>query len=275
MITAQSPVEELPADVNTLRQMVLQLLSDVDDKTHRLQDLQSQLDWFKRHMFGRRSEKLDPNQQVLFDILEEELRGKQQEEDAKQATTQEPSFSEVTSQKKSRRNGRKPLPKDLPRERIEHNPAEEDMICEGCGCRKQRIGEEVTEELDYVPASFVVREHVRGKYACKSCQEGVVIGDLPARPIEKGRPGTGLLAHIVTSKYADHLPLHRQEGIFGRHGIDIRRSTMCDWVGQSAELLSPIVKEMKRRILVSPKIHTDDSATSEGWRVQWESNPPG
>ena len=86
-----------------------------------------------------------------------------------------------------------------------------------------------------------------------------MIADLPALPIEKGRPGTGLLSHILVSKYADHLPLHRQEGIFKRHGLDIRRSTMCDWVGQSADLLRPLVKEMKRQILLSTKIHTDDT----------------
>ncbi|MFC1783639.1 IS66 family transposase, partial [Planctomycetota bacterium] len=166
----------------------------------------------------------------------------------------------VKDTKASGRNGRKPLPKDLPRERIEHLPDQDALRCQTCGCQKQRIGEEITEQLDYVPASFVVRQHVRGKYACKACQDGVVIADLPARPIEKGRPGVGLLAHILTSKYADHLPLHRQEGIFKRHGLDIRRSTMCDWVGQSAELLAPLVKEMKRQILLSAKIHTDDTS---------------
>jgi len=259
MITAKTPIEELPNDVNILKQMVLQLLSDMDDKTHRLQDLQSQLDWFKRHTFGRKSEKYDPNEKLLFDILNK-LENVQQKPPV--GSDGDNAFSpkdEVKDTKPSHRNGRKPLPKDLPREQIEHIPDQDALFCKTCGQEKQRIGEEITEELNYVPASFVVRQHVRGKYACKACQEGVVIADLPARPIEKGRPGTGLLAHILTSKYGDHLPLHRQEGIFARHGIDIRRSTMCDWVGQSAELLVPIVKEMKRQLLLSPKIHTDDT----------------
>ena len=254
MITAKTPVTNLPTDINTLQQMVLQLLADVDAKTHRLQDLQNQLDWLKRHTFGRRSEKYDPNQKLLFEALEEQLKSRQSELLESQRS------SDAAKKKESRRNGRKPLPPELPRDRIEHIPEKDVLLCTTCGQQKQRFGEEVTEELDYVPASFVVRQHVRGKYACKTCQDGVVIADLPARPIEKGRPGTGLLSHILVSKYGDHLPLHRQEGIFKRHGIDIRRSTMCDWVGHSADLLRPLVHEMKRQILVSPKIHTDDTS---------------
>ena len=142
---------------------------------------------------------------------------------------------------------------------MEHHPPKEQQVCSECGHHKEIIGEEVTEQLDYVPASFVVRQHVRYKYACKHCQEGVCIADLPAFPIEKGRPGSGLLAHVLTSKYADHLPLHRMEGIFARHGVDLQRSTLCDWVGACADLLCPIVKELHRQILRSAKIHTDDT----------------
>jgi len=209
------------------------------------------LEWFKRHMFGRRSEKLSPDQLTLFQGMT-----------AEQTTTPEESSQEPTDvpvKSKKHLNGRRPLQEDLPRERIEYHPPKEDLICSCCGQAKQAIGEEVTEELDYVPASFVVREHVRVKYACKNCQEGVVIADLPARPIEKGRPGPGLLAHVLTSKYGDHLPLHRQEGIWKRHGVDIKRSTMCDWVRDCADLLSPIVRYMQTVILRSKKIHTDDT----------------
>jgi transposase len=258
IITAKTPAEKLPDDIHLLKQMVLQLLADVDDKAHRLQDLQHQLEWFKRHTFGRKSEKYDPKEKLLFDLLDKIEAVEKETSLGNEATGRQP--GKTTKAKPSRRNGRKPLPADLPRERIEHTPSPEALQCSACGKEKQRIGEEVTEELDYVPASFVVRRHVRGKYACKHCQDGVVIADLPARPIEKGRPGTGLLSHILTSKYSDHLPLHRQEGIFQRHGIDLRRSTMCDWVGQCAELLSPLVHEMKRQILLSSKIHTDDTS---------------
>lgn len=243
MVKTKSPDIKLPQDVATLQQMVVQLLADVDD-------LNKQLAYFKRYVFGRRSEKLDPSQLILFEAL-----GAQAQE-----PPQETSVAAATAKKRNANHkGRRPLPADLPRERIEHHPSKEELICRLCGNHKEIIGEEVTEQLDYVPASFVVRQHVRYKYACKICQENVSIANLPAFPIEKGRPGSGLLAHVLTSKYADHLPLHRLEGIFARHGIDIQRSTLCDWVAACAELLSPIVGEIKRQILKSQKIHTDDT----------------
>jgi transposase len=242
VIDAHTPVEQLPDDIHVLRRMVLQLLANVDN-------LQHELGWYKRHLFGRRSEKLDPNQQMLFDLLGAAL-------EERQGASQAPAKN--TCPKPSRRNGRVPLPPHLPRERIEYHPSEQDLQCPVCGQRKEAMGEEVTEQLDYVPASFIVRQHVRVKYTCKTCQEGVVIADLPARPIEKGRPGEGLLAQVLTSKYCDHTPLHRQAMIYRRHGVEIHRSTLCDWVREGTTLLTPLVQEMHRQLLRSPKIHTDD-----------------
>lgn len=242
-IDARTPAEQLPADIHVLRQMVLQLLANVDR-------LQHELGWYQRHLFGRRSEKLDPNQQLLFDLLDQALQERQ---------TVSPSRVPQAPAPPAQRHGRVPLPPHLPRERIEYHPPQETLVCPRCGQSKERMGEEITEQLDYVPASFIVRQHVRVKYACKKCQEGVVIADLPARPIEKGRPGEGLLAHVLTSKYGDHLPLHRLEAIFQRHGVTLARSTLCDWVGESATLLTPLVQEMHRQILLSPKLHTDDT----------------
>ena len=262
MVKFKAPTVELPEDVSTLQAMILQLLSDVNEKNRQIDDLQNQLEWFKRHVFGRRSEKLAPNQLTLFQGMTAE------QETPSEESIQKP--ADVSGRSKKHLNGRRPLLEHLPRERIEYHPPQEDLICSCCGQTKQAIGEEVTEELDYVPASFVVRQHVRIKYACKNCQEGVVIVDLPARPIEKGRPGPGLLAHVLTSKYGDHLPLHRQEGIFKRHGVDIKRSTMCDWVRDCADLLSPIVHYMQKIILESKKIHTDDTPVpvQDGSRTQ-------
>jgi len=250
VINKQSSPDQLPDNVHTLREMVLTLLADVDDKNVRLMDLESQLAWFKRHTFGRRSEKYPVDHPVLFDLLGQD--------EAPSEAPEAPAKTEP-SEGESRRNGRKPLPAHLPREQVEHPVCEEDLTCDQCGCRKERIGQEVSEELDYIPASFVVREHIRPKYACKQCQGGVVIAEMPDRPIDKGRAGTGLFSHVIVSKYADHLPLHRQESIYQRHGLDLRRSTLCDWVAQSADLLRPLVEEMKRRILQSPKLHTDDT----------------
>jgi transposase len=235
---------ELPEDVDTLQQMVVRLLADVDD-------LNQQLAWYKRYVFGRRSEKVDPSQLTLFESPIAES-----EEPPQQSPVAAPSGPK---KRNGNHKGRRPLPAELPRERIEHHPPKQQRVCSGCGNPKEIIGETITEQLDYVPASFVVRQHVRYKYACKLCQQDVSIAELPAFAIEKGRGGSGLLAHVLTSKYADHLPLHRMEGIFARHGIDLRRSTLCDWVAACAELLRPIVTEIKRHILKSTKIHTDDT----------------
>jgi transposase len=257
MIKTKTPTVELPEDISTLQAMVLQLLSDVNEKNRQIDDLKNQLEWFKRHVFGRRSEKLSPNQLTLFQGMTADQYEGEEQDIASEESNQR--LTDVSGKPKKHLNGRRPLSEDLPRERIEYHPPKEDLICSCCGQPKHAIGEEVTEELDYVPASFIVRQHVRIKYACKNCQEGVVIADLPARPIEKGRPGPGLLANVLTSKYSDHLPLHRQEGIFKRHGVDIKRSTMCDWVRDCADLLSPIVRYMQKIILQSKKIHTDDT----------------
>ena len=230
-----------------------QLLEALATMGRENQDLRNQLAWLRKRLFGPRAERLDPDQ-LRLEFME-------QEDVPPPFVDEAPDDEESPDRrkKKGRRNGRAPLPKDLPRKRVEYHPDPEDLVCSCCRGEKDRIGEEVTEELEYVPASMFVFEHVRVKYACRACEEGVVLGDLPPRPIEKGRPGPGLLAHVVTSKYGDHLPLNRLEGIFGRHGVSIARSTMCDWVRDVASLLSPIVSEMRRGLLRTDLLQTDDT----------------
>ncbi len=251
VITAGTSEKHLPEDVQTLRKMVLTLLDDVSHKDIKLLDLESQLAWLKRHTFGRRSEKYPVDHPTLFDLVAQG--------DLSTTSPKEPS-QEKKHPKKTKRNGRSPLPPHLPREEVTYPICEEERTCDHCGKVKDQMGQEVTEELDYVPASFVVRQHIRPKYACKQCQDGVIIADLPDRPIDKGRAGTGLFSQVIVSKYGDHLPLNRQEEIYKRHGVELRRSTLCDWVAQCAYLLRPIALEMKREILLSPKIHTDDTS---------------
>jgi len=221
--------------------------------------LEKQIQALVKRIYGRKSEKIDPNQLLLF---QQELLNESMEAVEKERT--DPAHSSVIDfeepdKRKKKRNGRSPLPKKLPRERILHEPSSEELICPCCNKERCRIGEEITEELEYIPARLYVKEHVRGKYACRECEEGVVIGELPPRPIEKGRPGVGLLAHVAVSKYADHLPLYRQEKIFKREGVDISRSTLCEWIGWIAELLSPIVKELKNNLLEEILIQSDDT----------------
>jgi len=220
--------------------------------------LRERLEELLRARYGPKAERIDPNQlQMPFaDLIDVVLQECEAEMPPQGGGVPDDETAPPAPRKRGA-HGRKPLPKDIPRVRIEHHPAEK--TCAGCQRELQRIGEEVTEELDWQPASFSVTEHVRPKYACRHCQEGVIIAELPPRPIEKGRPGPGLLANVLVSKYADHLPLHRLEGIFGRYGIELSRSTMCDWVRDCAELFTPIVKEQKRSVLESGVLHVDDT----------------
>ena len=231
--------------------MVLTLLVQIDD-------INGQIFYLKRQLFGKKSEKLDPNQRLLFEELYNDLQAQvDQQEESEDA-------EETTTKKKKKKNathpGRKPFPKDLPRETIVIEPDAEELVCPDCHGQKEQIGSEVSERLEFVPCSVYVEQTVRPKYACKCCQGNISIAPLPARVIDKGIAGEGLLAHVITSKYCDHLPLKRLEGMLKRHGIDFNTSTMCDGVGHGAEVLSPITKRMHELILQSPKINTDDTA---------------
>ena len=232
--------EELPSEVSLLHEMIVGL------EEHN-RDLQRQLEWFKRHVFGKRTERLvtDPSQLSLLP----------QEE----TLAAEESKQEISAHARKKHPGRREIPEDVPKERIEYLP--EVTTCGGCGKELSRIGEEITKELDYQPANLLLREHVRVKLACQCCKSGVMIGVLPrAIPlIEKGRVGPGLLAQIVTSKYCDHLPLHRLEAIFKRQGVTIPRSTQCDWVAQAAGLLEPVYKELLKEAKTSGYVQMDET----------------
>jgi transposase len=211
--------------------------------------LQHQLEQLLRQRFGKKGEHVDADQLLLFapDIVEVPAPGPAPEVDP------------TTPPAKPRNGGRKPLPASLPRQRIVHDVPLEDRACPECGLERRKIGEETREQLEYVPASLVVLEHVRPKYACRCCEAHVVIAPRLPEPIEKGLPGTGLLAHVAVSKFADHLPLYRLEGIFQRNGVELARSTMCDWMATVGELLEPIVGAMIRRVLASKVVGTDDT----------------
>jgi transposase len=258
-ITAKTSADELPNDLETLRRMVLLLLANIDELAHEKLNLQNQLENMKRRLFGRRSEKLDENQLLLFAELLQQMQNPSMVSPPSMPEIIPDSKSHETKKPRPKPTGRKPLPKDLPRKRTEILPPMEERHCAIHDCDKKRIGEEVTEELEFIPASFYVHEIVRPKFACELCESNISIAELPARPIDKGLAGPGLLAYILTSKYADHLPLNRLEGIIARSGVDIARSTMCQWVAACSDLLTPIVNEMKKHVLESKKIHTDDT----------------
>lgn len=166
------------------------------------------------------------------------------------------------------KHGRAKLPEALPRIPIEHDLKPEEKLCPCCGLERCRIGKEVTEQLEYFPASFQVLQHIRYKYACKPCAQGcdrcdskaqIEIAEKPDQPINKGLPGPGLLAHVITSKLGDHLPLYRLERIFARHDVHIARSTMCAWMLATGELVQPLADLMATRVRESKVIHTDET----------------
>lgn len=205
----------------------------------------------KQDKYGRKADVLSddktgilPGFEDLFDEIFEEKKDEAEE------------FEKPLGKRKKK--GRKALPKNLPRHREIHDLSAEEKIC-ACGCALQKIGEEVSERLDYVPAQAIVIEIVRFKYACKSCEEGVKISPVPLQAIPKGIPTAGLLAHILTSKYVDHLPLYRQSNMLQRIGVDISRGTMSGWVLKCGELLSPLRDLLKEHIVSDTYVRADET----------------
>ena len=246
----------LPDDIETAHRLIRELLETLRQQAHLNDTLRHQLEQLLRRIYGRKSEKLDPNQLLLF--AREILEAAGPETPPEPGPT--PAPGPAPAKPPAKGHGRKPLPAGLPRKRIVHDVPLEERLCPDCGGERGCIGEEVREQLEYVPASMIVHQHVRPKYACKDCQGNVVIAERLPEPIEKGLPGPGLLAHVAVSKYADHLPLYRQEGILKRFGVELARSTMCSWMAATADLLAPIVRAMLKRVLTSVVIQSDDTS---------------
>ena len=242
---------QLPSDVGTLQEMIRELLDLLHSRTRQVEVLQHRLEALLRARFGSRAEKLDPAQLRLF--AEQILAEAEQMAAEPLEGTERPGRSR-------KGHGRRKLPENLPVKREVIDVPAEERVCPCCGKEMVQIGEETNRKLDFVPASLYILEQARPKYACPHCQEGgVVIADNPRQAIEKGLPGPGLLAQVITSKYSDHLPLHRQEEIFARFGVEIPRSTQCGWMASAANLLSPVVDLMAERVLTGQSIHTDDT----------------
>jgi transposase len=237
----------LPDDLATAHSLIGELTRTVHHQNQLIAKLHHQLEQLLRQKFGRKGEAADPAQLLLFaaDIVEPPAPG--------------PASDAKPAPPNPRDGGRNPLPASLPRKRVVHDVTPEGRACPECGLERRKIGEETREQLEYVPASLVILEHVRPKYACKCCEAHVVIAPRLPEPIEKGLPGTGLLAHVAVSKFADHLPLYRLEGIFRRNEVELARSTMCDWMATVAGLPEPIVAAMTRRVLASKVVGTDDT----------------
>lgn len=231
--------------------LLLKLLEEQVEQNKKLQEelsqLRHQLATLQIMLFGQKSEKkrnLSKEPPIEHTAQENKLR----------ATPSQP------VQESENKSGRRSLPIHLEREKIKHDIPEEERVCPNCQIYLHCIGKEVTEQLDFIPARLIVKEHIRYKYGCRCCKRHVATAPLPSQPIDKALAGSGLLAEVLVNKYQDALPLYRQQQRWARLGYELPRSTLCDWVMQCAERLQPIVEAMKLQCLLpARKIHTDDT----------------
>jgi len=242
--------EALKALVLAKHSESLEQHKELTSSTHEIEHLKLVIEKYRRMIFGRKSEKLTAQLEQLEFRLEELETAQAAEETAQAATEATQPSSTRTDSKRRSRPARKPLPEDLPREVVTHLPPHSN--CPDCGGALRQFGEDVSEQLERIPASFKVIRHVRPKFACPGC-ESVVEAPAPARPIDRGLPGPALLAH------ADHQPLYRQSQIYAREGVDLDRSTLAGWVGAASELLTPLVDQIRKHVLAAAKIHADDT----------------
>ncbi|MBV9383093.1 MAG: IS66 family transposase, partial [Streptosporangiaceae bacterium] len=279
--------------------MIVELAATLRQERQDKEALRQRLDLLLRRLYGPKSERVNPDQLLLFADADDDAAP------ASDPDTSAPAASAPERPPRKRRcrpHGRRPLPAQLPRRPLHHELSEAERICR-CGQARVDIGTEVTEQLDWQPASYFVWQHLTHKYVCPQCAgrheeaamatsdetprtlpaaadppgaaaaatdapatgaappigPAIVTAPKPAMPIAKGLPGPGLLAHIIVSKYFDHLPLYRQEHIFQRHGLVLKRSTTCDWMAACAELLRPLYDLMVTVVLQSVWLHTDDT----------------
>lgn len=252
--------QALPNDVAVLKRIIADQASALAEKDHllslkaqRIAILEEFVRLHKLKNFCASSEK-SPSQQEMFNeaelsvVAEEVLAEREAEREAQ---------SVLAAGAPREKAGRKPLPAGLPRIRVEHPASDTDKICD-CGCQRVEIGEETSEQLDIIPARIQVIVNVRKKYACRQC-ETVKTVPLPPQPIPKSNAAPGLLAHVAVAKYQDALPLHRQEAILNRSGIDIPRNTLAQWMIKCGDLIQPLINLLEDRLIAYPVIHCDET----------------
>jgi transposase len=242
----------LPDDVEALKSLVLERARALEvaealciSQKLELEKLRFQIAVLKRERYGRSSEQLD--QQLIQMQLSIE--------DLEMSLAERPREIRPAPKEVGEKPARRALPPHLPREEIVHGSP---CNCPDCGGTMRVLGEDVSEMLEYVPGRYKAIRHVRPKLSCPHCQK-IVQASAPSRPIARGLAGPGFLAHVLVSKYLDHLPLYRQSQIYKREELDLSTSTLCDWVGESSALLQPLVTAVGRYALSAQKIHGDDT----------------
>src|SRR5476649_1677959 len=254
MVAAGSILPDLNTlDQETLKELLRTTHAQLLSRQSEIEHLKLLLAKLQRMQFGRKSEKLERQIEQL-ELWLEDLEAKSAwstSPEESQFAPSAPSILVITAKPR-----RRPLPEHLPRTTETHLP--QASVCPECGGGLRKLGEDVSEVLEYVPACFRVIQHVRPKLSCRRC-ERIVQAPAPSRPIARGLAGPGLLAHVLISKYCDHQPLYRQSEIYARAGVELERSTLADWVGGTSELLGPLVEALRRHVMASGKLHADDT----------------
>ncbi|AJE22284.1 IS66 family transposase [Azotobacter chroococcum] len=276
--------DTLPDDPLLLKQLLLSANEQMSAKDARIEQLQEQVALLRQRLFGPKSERsIDPDSPQLAMFNEAEQLA-EEPAPAVEAEAQEIAEVEEGVAPIKRRGKRQPLPAELPRVEVVHELPEHELSC-ACGCRKQAIGEEVSEQLDIVPMQIRVIRHIRKVYACRGCETAPATADKPAQLIEKSLASPGVLAMLLTTQYVDGLPLHRFEKVLARHGVEIPRQTLARWAIRCAGQLQPLLNLMRDRLLESPVIHCDETRvqvlkepdrdpSSQSWMWVQTGGPP-
>jgi len=264
-------IDQLPDDIEQLKQLVIELGARLAEQEQQvaekraelaaernemiaarlvIEKLKLQIARYRRLQYGRKSERHDAHVAQL-ELIVEELESSLAV-GGKHASGSTPADDAASARNKPARH---PLPDHLPRETQDHAAA---CACPECGGELKRIGEDVAEQLEFIPEHFKVIRHVRPKFSCGKCQN-IAQAAAPSRPIDKGIAGAGLLAHVAVSKYIDHLPLYRQSEIYARQGVDLERSTLAGWIAGVAELVTPLAEAIGRYVTAATKLHADDT----------------
>jgi transposase len=243
--------DQLPDEPEALKRIITAMAQDALAAQAEIARLKFQLARYRRAEFGRSSEKLAREAEQL-ELAIESL----EEDQAERLAAAAPVVAAVIEgPAEAQKPARRPLPDHLPREEVVHAAP---CTCPSCGGALRRIGEDITETLDYVPGRFKVIRHIREKLSCRAC-DTVVAAPTPDHAIARGRAGAGLLAHITVSKYDDHLPLYRQAEIFAREGVTLKTSTLSGWVGATAAALQPLVDALTGAVTASDTLYVDDT----------------
>lgn len=244
----EQELHRLEAELESHRTELSQQADELRSRSERIEHLKLMVEKLRRVIFGSKSEKIV----VQLEQFELELEDMETAQAAAEAAVER-----IAPEKTPKsRPERKPLPEHLPREVRTYAPGSD--CCPDCGTALRQFGEDVSEQLEYIPENFRVIRHVRPKFSCAGCDR-VVEAPAPSRPIERGLAGPSLLAHVIVSKFSDHLPLYRQSEIYARQGVEISRSTLAGWVGAASDLLDPLVTVIEKHVLAGRKLHADDT----------------